>query len=253
MTGLFDLSEQVVVVAGGAGRIGPAVCEALGEHGATVVVADIDAATGERVADDAGGVFVDCDVTDDDDVTALFTGVREEFGGVDASVHMAYPRDETYGTAFERRDPDSWRANVDAQLNSYATLSREAIRAFDGDGALVNFGSTYGVQAPDFRVYREADMPPSPAHYSASKAAIVNLTRYLAAKYAPGVRANAVSPGGVFDDQDPAFVEAYEANTPMGRMAEPDDVAGAVVYLLSDAASYVTGHNLAVDGGWTIH
>jgi NAD(P)-dependent dehydrogenase (short-subunit alcohol dehydrogenase family) len=95
-------------------------------------------------------------------------------------------------------------------------------------------------------------MPPSPAHYSASKAAIVNLTRYLAAKYAPGVRANAVSPGGVFDDQNPAFVEAYETNTPMGRMADPEDVAGAVVYLLSDAASYVTGHNLAVDGGWTI-
>jgi NAD(P)-dependent dehydrogenase (short-subunit alcohol dehydrogenase family) len=109
------------------------------------------------------------------------------------------------------------------------------------------------VQAPDFSIYEDAETPPSPAHYSASKGGILNLTRYLASEYGDrGIRVNAVSPGGVFDDQDPAFVERYEANTPLGRMADPEDIAGAVIYLVSDAAAYVTGHNLVVDGGWTI-
>jgi NAD(P)-dependent dehydrogenase (short-subunit alcohol dehydrogenase family) len=255
MTHSFDLSGRVVVVAGGAGRIGPAVCRALAAHGADVVVADVDEAAGRAVADEVGGSFVACDVTDDAAVEALFEHVDAEFGRLDAQVNMAYPRDETYGDRFEDRPVESWRRQVDAHLTSYAALCRGAIRTMRGQesGVVVNFGSTYGVQAPDFSVYREAEMAPSPAHYSACKGAVLNLTRYLASYLGErGVRVNAVTPGGVFDDQDPAFVERYEANTPLGRMAEPEDVAGAVVFLVSDAAAYVTGHNLVVDGGWTI-
>jgi len=260
---LFDLTDRVVVVAGGAGRIGPAVCEGLAGHGADVVVADVDPEAGERVADEVAGAFVDCDVTDAAAVEALFEGVAGSYDRLDGVVNMAYPRDETYGTRFEERSAGNWRDQVGAQLDSYATLCREAVRTMDaldhpgGRGgsapAIVNFGSTYGVQAPDFSVYDDANMPPSPAHYSASKSAILGLTRYLASYLGErGIRVNAVSPGGVFDDQDPAFVERYEADTPLGRMADPEDVAGAVVYLLSDAAAYVTGHNVVVDGGWTI-
>jgi len=250
----FDLDGRVVVVAGGAGRIGPAVCRALADHGAEVVVADVDPQAGRAVADEADGTFLECDVTDDAAVAALFEHVTDEFGRLDAQVNMAYPRDETYGERFEERPIEDWRRQIDAQLTSYAALCRGAIERMDDGGAVVNFGSTYGIQAPDFSVYRGADMPPSPAHYSASKGAILNLTRYLASYLGErGVRVNAVSPGGVFDDQPEAFVERYEANTPLGRMADPEDVAGAVVYLVSDAAAYVTGHNLVVDGGWTIN
>lgn len=255
MSELFDLTDEVVVVAGGAGRIGPAVCRALADHGAEVVVADVDEETGETVAAEVGGEFLACDVTDDAAVEALFDHVAETYGRLDVQVNMAYPRDETYGTRFEERPVESWRRQMDLQLNSCAALCRGAIRTMEGQdsGTIVNFGSTYGVQAPDFSVYREAEMAPSPAHYSASKGAILNLTRYLASYLGDrGVRVNAVSPGGVFDEQDPAFVERYEANTPLGRMADPEDIAGAVVYLASDAASYVTGHNLVVDGGWTV-
>lgn len=255
MTELFDFTGRVVVVAGGAGRIGPAVCRALADRGAQVVVADVNAAAGEAVAAETDGEYVACDVTDDAAVEALFDHVREQYGCLDAQVNMAYPRDETYGDWFGERPIEDWRRQVDAGLTSYAALCRGAVRTMtdQGHGTIVNFGSTYGVQAPDFSVYREADMPPSPAHYSACKGAILNLTRYLASALGErGIRVNAVSPGGVFDEQDSAFVERYEANTPLGRMAEPEDIAGAVVYLISDAASYVTGHNLVVDGGWTI-
>lgn len=255
MTDLFDLDGRVVVVAGGAGRIGPAVCRALADRGATVVVADVDREAGEALAADVDGEFLACDVTDDAAVRALFDHVDAEYGRLDAQVNMAYPRDETYGDRFTERPVESWREQIDKGLNSYAALCRGAVRTMREQerGVIVNFGSTYGVQAPDFSVYREADMPPSPAHYSASKGGILNLTRYLASMLGEeGIRVNAVSPGGVFDDQDERFVERYEANTPLGRMADPEDVAGAVVYLLSDAAAYVTGHNLVVDGGWTI-
>lgn len=278
MSDRFDLSGHVAVVAGGAGRIGPAVCRALADHGAQVVVADLDRGAGAPLAADIGGEFVECDVTDEASVDALFDRVSATLGRLDVLVNMAYPRDDTYGTPFEERDFTAWRRNVDAQLTSYALLCQRAVEVMSetdpvpndqgtgdeetGDtndveashgGSVVNFGSIYGVQAPDFSVYREAAMAPSPAHYSASKGAVLNLTRYLASYLgSEGIRVNAVSPGGVFDDQDPAFVERYEANTPLGRMAEPEDVAGAVVYLASDAASYVTGHNLVVDGGWTV-
>jgi NAD(P)-dependent dehydrogenase (short-subunit alcohol dehydrogenase family) len=262
VTDLFDLDGRTILVVGAAGRIGPAVCRGLADQGAAVVVSDVDRAAGERLAADVDGTFLACDATDPDAVADLFDRVRETTDGLDALVNMPYPRDDTYGTRFEERDPASWRSNVDAQLNGYATLCRQGVRTMldaptDGSGGepgcIVNFGSTYGVQAPDFGVYRDAEMAPSPAHYSASKAGILNLTRYLASYLGDvGIRVNAVSPGGVFDDQDPAFVEAYEANTPLGRMADPEDVAGAVAYLCSDAAGYVTGHNLVVDGGWTI-
>jgi NAD(P)-dependent dehydrogenase (short-subunit alcohol dehydrogenase family) len=265
---LFDLTDEVVVVVGGAGRIGPTVCEALTDHGAEVVVADVDREAGRAVADDVDGTFHRVDATDETSVRKLYDAAIDGFGRIDAAVHAAYPRDAAYGDAFLARDQADWTTQVDQQLTATATLCREAIRRMHPDGAgtagradpddavrdggaVVNFGSTYGVAAPDFRVYEEANMPPSPAHYSASKGGILNLTRYLACEFAPEVRVNSVSPGGVFDEQDPEFVAAYEDRTPMDRMAAPEDIAGAVVYLVSDAASYVTGEDLSVDGGWT--
>lgn len=257
MSSLFDLSGKVIVVAGGAGRICATACGALADHGARVVVADVDEDAGRAVADACGeaAVYEPLDVTDDGSIARLFERVDDRFGRLDVQVNAAYPRDDSYGTRFTERPPDSWRANVDAQLNATATLCREAIgrmRTQESGGSVINFGSTYGMAAPDFAVYDEADMAPSPAHYSASKAGILNLTRWLAARYGPdGVRVNAVSPGGVFDDQDEQFVAAYERRTPLGRMARSEDLHGALVYLASDASGYVTGHTLAVDGGWT--
>jgi len=199
--------------------------------------------------------LVECNITDDESVQTAVKSVLERHGTLDVVVNAAYPIDETYGTSPEDLDPEMWRHNVDMHLNGFYTVIKSAMDVMraQGSGSIINFGSTYGIQAPNFSVYEEADMASSPAHYSASKGGVLNLTRYLASYLGTeGIRVNAVSPGGVFSDQDSQFVEAYEKRTPLGRMAEPEDIVGAVVFLASDAASYVTGHNLVVDGGWTI-
>jgi NAD(P)-dependent dehydrogenase (short-subunit alcohol dehydrogenase family) len=120
-----------------------------------------------------------------------------------------------------------------------------------GNGSIVNIGSTYGVVSPDFTVYDGTEMT-SPAAYTAIKGGVINFTRYLAAYFGKhGVRANCVSPGGIFDNQNPIFVKNYEHKVPLKRMGKPSDIAGPVAFLLSDDAAYVTGHNLMADGGWT--
>lgn len=254
---MFDLDETVALVTGGAGLIGEAVSEALVERGATVVIADRPDSDGHALASSLGdaATFVTTDVTDEGDVLSLTETVVERHDQLNALVNCAYPRNANYGRRYEDVEYGDWSENVLTNLGSYYLTSRAAadlMRDQPDGGRIVNLGSIYGVQAPDFSLYDGLDMT-SPVEYAAIKGGVINLTRYLASYLGEyGIRANAVSPGGVADGHDPEFVERYESRTVLGRMAEPEDVAGAVVYLLSDAASYVTGHNLVVDGGWTI-
>jgi NAD(P)-dependent dehydrogenase (short-subunit alcohol dehydrogenase family) len=118
-------------------------------------------------------------------------------------------------------------------------------------GSLINMASIYGIQGPDFTVYEGTNMT-NPVGYAAIKGGIINLTKYLASYYGQfKIRVNSVSPGGVFDNQPPAFVTNYEKKVPLKKMALPDDIAPSIVFLLSNEASYITGHNLIVDGGWS--
>lgn len=254
---MFDLDGTVAVVTGGAGLIGTAVVRALARQGATVVIADRPDSIGESLAADVGdaATFVEADVTDPASVAALVEATTDEHERLDAMVNCAYPRNENYGRVYEDVTFEDWRENVLDHLGGYYLATREAaavMRTQPEGGSIVNLGSTYGVQAPDFSLYEGLGMT-SPVEYAAIKGGVVALTRYVASYLGrEGVRANVVSPGGVYDDHDQEFAERYAARTPLGRMAEPADVAGAVVYLVSDAAAYVTGHELVVDGGWTI-
>lgn len=254
---MFDLDGRVAVVTGGGGLIGEAVVRGLREQGGTVVIADRPDSGGRALATELGDAvtFVGADVTDEQSVTDLVGSVVDAHGRLDALVNCAYPQTEGYGARYEDVDYAEFCENLVSHLGGYYLTSRAAgaVMGEQADGGcIVNLGSIYGVQAPDFSLYEGLDTT-SPVAYAAIKGGVVNLTRYLASYLgADGVRANAVSPGGVADDHDETFVERYEARTVLGRMAEPEDVAGAVVYLVSDASAYVTGHNLLVDGGWTI-
>jgi len=259
MTGthMFDLDGTVALVTGGGGLIGEAVAEGLSAQGATVAVADLPESEGQRVADTIGddAVFYPVDVTEEAAVADLVSTLVEEYGRIDTLANCAYPRNENYGRQYEDVTYDDWSENVLAHLGSYYLTSKAAgavMRDQPSGGSIVNLGSIYGRQAPDFTLYEGLDIT-SPVEYAAIKGGVRNLTRYIASYLgADGVRANVVSPGGVFDGHDDTFVERYERRTVLGRMATPADVAGAVCYLASDAASYVTGHDLVVDGGWTI-
>jgi len=254
---LFDLDGQTTIVTGGAGLIGAVTCEYLAEYGADVVVADYDEESGTAVADNFGSdsEYRPLDITDEASVERLVRAVDTECDGIDALVNCAYPRTDAYGQRFEDVSLDQWNANLSMHLGGYYATCRHVAKVMmdRGDGGrIVNLGSIYGIRAPDFSVYDGTGMT-SPVEYAGIKGGVINLTRYLASYLGEyDIRVNAVSPGGVFDEQNEQFVEQYEERTPLGRMAEPADVAGAILYLLSPAAAYITGHNLVVDGGWTV-
>ncbi len=158
-----------------------------------------------------------------------------------------------WGTKFEEINPASWRSNVDMQMNSCFVVCQKVLKHMkrQQNGSIVNIASIYGIVGNDFTLYEDYGGT-SPAAYAAIKGGIINLTRYLASYYGKdNIRINCVSPGGVFDNQNPLFVKKYEEKVPLRRMGIPEDIAPAVSFLLSDEAKYVTGHNLVVDGGWT--
>lgn len=254
----FKLEDKTAVVTGGAGLIGRELVGALAEAGAKVIIAEIDHKRGleleNNLSDDGLNViFIELDITEETSIKELIDTAEKEFGGIDIWVNCAYPRTDDWGNKFEDVRYESLKENVDMHMNGYFLCCQKIadyMKKNEG-GVIINFGSTYGVVGPRFDIYEGTDMT-SPAAYSAIKGGIINLTRYLATYYAKyGIRVNAICPGGVFDGQDERFVKRYSKNTPLGRMAEPEEIAGPVLFLCSDAASYITGEVLMVDGGWT--
>jgi NAD(P)-dependent dehydrogenase (short-subunit alcohol dehydrogenase family) len=265
----FSLDGKVAVVTGGLGLLGRHHGLALAEAGAQVAVADLDRTAAAQFACEltkrfgrpARGCHVD--ITDVEAVSSLCDEVQRTLGPIDVLVNNAAIDDKvTSGacdesSAFERYPLDRWNAMLTTNVTGTFLCCQIIGRgmADRGAGSIINIASTYGVVAPDQAVYRRADGSQSffkgPA-YPTTKGAVIALTRFLAAYWGTrGVRVNALSPGGVDNGQDPGFVARYAARTPMGRMATPTDYQGAVVFLASDASSYMTGANLVVDGGWT--
>jgi NAD(P)-dependent dehydrogenase (short-subunit alcohol dehydrogenase family) len=257
MSDLFALDGQSAIVTGGGGLLGAETCDVLRDYGAHVIVAENDQERGETIAGRLGdgAEFRYFDITDEDSIKSLVHDVDTDLNGIDILVNCAYPRTENYGQQLEDVTLRDWNENVSMHLGGYYATCHHVIKAMverGTEGRVVNLGSIYGFRAPDFSLYEGTNMT-SPAEYAGIKGGIINLTRYLATYFGEaGIRANTVSPGGVFNHQSERFVQNYEERTPLGRMAKPEDVANAVLYLVSDAASYITGQNIVVDGGFSI-
>jgi NAD(P)-dependent dehydrogenase (short-subunit alcohol dehydrogenase family) len=249
---LFSCKDKVALVTGGCGLLGGEICKALGELGATVYSADTDEER-LRECDTLGLRPLFLDITSEDSVQRAIELVVAEAGAIDVLVNCAYPRTRDWGLKFESVPFGSWKANIDSHLGGYFLCTRTAAEhmARQSRGSIINFASIYGVVGPDFSIYEGTEMT-MPVAYAAIKGGIIALTRYVAAYYGKfNVRANAVSPGGVFDHQPESFVEKYSGRTPLGRMCLPREIVGTVIFLASEASNYITGQNILVDGGWT--
>lgn len=254
----FSLKGKTVFVTGGLGLLGTEVVKALVSAQARVVILDINEQKGQ-VAENAfkrDGMDVTFEVFDITNLEALNEKIdilKEKYNSIDVWVNAAYPRTEDWGNKVEDLSLQSWQKNVDMHLNSYSWISRKVclIMKEQNFGSLINFGSIYGVVGNNFSVYEGTNLS-SPMAYSAIKGGIVNLGRYLASYFGEfNVRVNTICPGGIIDNQNEVFVKNYSKQTPLKRMGKPDEIASAVLFLASDASSYITGITLMVDGGWT--
>ncbi len=266
---LFDVTGKTAIVTGGAGIQGPRVAAGLAAYGANVALVDVDE-DGARVAaaqisDETGAstLAVECDVSKPDSVNAMIDRVVEVFGGVHILHNNAASKSKNvadFFAPFEDFKFETWReimsVNVDGMFLVAQAVVRQMIAQKSG-GSIIQTSSTYGLVGPEPRIYEGSkylgETIRSPAAYSASKAAVVGLTRYLATHLAEhGIRVNTLVPGGIESGQNDTFVQSYSSRVPLGRMSHRDEMVGAVVFMASEASSYMTGQMVVVDGGWTV-
>jgi 2-deoxy-D-gluconate 3-dehydrogenase len=267
----FDLGGRVAVVTGGAGLLGAEFCRTLAEAGASVAVVDLNASASQAVADalTQGGyktLAVPTDITQPESVHALVEKVLSTFGRLDVLVNSAAldPKFDAQALkkgiapgAFEDYPLDQWTAALDVNLTGTFLVTQACVAPMIEQGkrgSIINICSTYGLDGPDQRIYVKGGQRVAfkPVYYTVTKAGVMGFTKYLAAYYAETeIRVNALTPGGVFNNHEDYFVRNYSAKTILGRMAKKDEMNGALLFLASDASSYMTGNNVVVDGGWT--
>lgn len=253
---MMSLDGRVALLTGGAGHIGRAIGAALVELGARVVLLDRTDAVHEAVASGAGTDGLILDLADEAAARRAVRDVVTDHGRLDILINNAafVGTSDLAGWAepFSGQSTDAWRAALEVNLTAAFSLCQEAapLLAKNGGGCILNIASIYGALGPDWSFYEGTSMA-NPAAYAASKGGLIQLTRWLATTLAPDVRVNALCPGGVARGQPESFVRRYEARTPMGRMANEEDIAGPAAFLVSDAARYVTGQVMMADGGFS--
>ena len=242
------LKNKVIVVTGGNGLLGSKIISDIKKEGGIAINAELNVTNSEDLT------LIECDITNEISTKKMFDKILEKYDKIDGLVNNAYPRTADWGKKFEEIELESWKKNIDMQLNSVFITSQVVLEIMKKQeyGSIVNIASIYGIIGPNFTIYEGTEMT-MPAAYSAIKGGIINFTRYLASYYGNyNLRINCVSPGGIHDNQHPLFVEKYQNNVPLKRMGKPDDIAPAVSFLLSDDSKYITGQNLVIDGGLSI-
>ena len=267
----FDLTGRVAVVTGGVGLLGAEFCRTLAEAGAAVAVVDLNESASRFTADSLANsgyqaLAISADITQPASIDALIQKVLSAYGRIDILVNSAAldpkfdPDAVNKGItpgAFEDYPLDLWNSALNVNLTGMFLMTQACVKPMldqGKKGSIINICSTYGLNGPDQRIYVKEGKRVAfkPVYYTVTKAGVMGFTKYLAAYYAgTEIRVNALTPGGVFNDHEDYFVKNYSAKTILGRMANKDEMNGALLFLASDASSYMTGNNIIVDGGWT--
>lgn len=243
------LKDKIIIVTGGSGLIGYEIIKDIEKKGGIAINVDVNIQT------NLSNNLVYMDITDEQSIVGSLDIILSHYKRIDGLVNNAYPRTKDWGVRFEDVTWNSWNKNVEMQMNSTFFLCQQVLKIMSQQrtGSIVNITSIYGVVGNDFTLYEDYGGT-SPAAYSAIKGGIINFSRYLASYYGSrNLRINCVSPGGILDEknQHTSFIKKYKEKVPMRRMGNPNDIAPAVSFMLSDEARYITGQNLVVDGGWT--
>lgn len=260
MDPLFDISGRVVVLTGACGLIGQKIATEFLSRQAKMVLVDLAPADPESFANSlessTGGqaIGVACDVSQSAEVAQLVQRTLDHFGRVDVLMNAHQYKPKGFLTARAEEFPEElWDSVINANLKGTFLTCRDFGRVMlaQGKGSIINFASTYGVVSSNPALYEDNSLG-NPIAYSASKGGVIMLTKYLGTYWARrGVRVNCLTPHGVWNNHEPAFVERFSKMSPMGRLMQVEEVIGAALFLASDASSYVTGSNLLVEGGWT--
>ena len=256
----FDLSGKVVLVTGGYGHLGRAISESLAFHKAKVFVLGRNQEKFESVFRSVRRTypdlrFVQCDVSSTASITQAFSEVLAEHKVIDVLINNAM---SYRGLSAESMSDDDWKNGIEGTLDSVYKCIKAVIPYFilEKKGKIINVSSMYGMVSPDFSIYDDSPGVFSPPHYGAAKAGVIHLTKYYAAYLGKhGITVNCVSPGpfpSAKVQKDEEFINVLSKRTCVGRIGAPEDLAGSFVFLASDASNFVTGHNLVVDGGWTV-
>ena len=267
---LFDMEGRVGVIMGGAGKMGCEFAQTLANAGATVVIADVDrekiVTVAKSLSKNTSGTIVgmDCDVSSEDQINDLFKFVSDSYGIINFFIYNVMAKPGGYYRPTDNYDIETWNAVLAGNLTGAFLCCREAEKYMKDPkgGSMVLTSSVYGIVGPDQRIYEGCaqadniygggDPLNCPAAYSTSKAGLLGMARYFSTLWAgSGIRVNVLVPGGVYDDQETSFHDAYVQRTPLGRMAVWSDFNGAILFLVSDASRYMTGSQLVIDGGWT--
>lgn len=255
------LKNKLVVITGGAGLLGQEFAKAIMENNGIAVIADINEKKAWDVTKNLQKLFptgkVDfhlLDINNKQSILCLTENLNQKYGKIDALVNNAYPRNKNYGRKFEDVTYEDFCENININLGGYFLNSQQFSKYFceQGFGNIVNISSIYGLIAPRFEIYENTSMI-MPVEYAAIKSALIHLTKYMA-KYYKGknIRVNAISLGGLFDNQPIPFLESYKSYCLNKGMLDKADIAGTLVYLLSDLSQFVNGQNIVVDDGFTL-
>lgn len=262
----FSLEGKTAIVTGGAGLLGRGICFSLAELGADIVLIDCVKEESNAICKEiedkhsVSTLVLNCDLRSEDSIVSAFKLIKESDFSPDILVNNAQWKGkslEKFLKPLDQYPMDAWREVMSVNVDSYFLVAREfsnLLRARKHLGSIIQIGSIYGCLAPDPRIYEgsffnEFEIS-SPPVYSASKGAVVSLSKYLASYLSPySIRVNTVSPGGISSGQNKEFEKKYSARVPLARMAKVDDIVGGVVFLASDASSYITGQNIMIDGG----